>query len=241
MKTLFISDLHLHEQRPAGIDAFTRFMEGLPGQADALYILGDLFEFWIGDDAPLPGYATVMESMRRAADRGLPMYFMHGNRDFLIGAGFAAATGCSLLTDPTIVELGQTPVLLMHGDTLCTDDTEYQAFRRQVRDPQWQQTFLALPPQQRIEMALAYRSESMKRSGEKSMEIMDVAPTAVTAALEDAGVSHLIHGHTHRPGVHDFEAGDRPARRIVLGDWYEQGSVLEWTDRGFELVTLPLG
>jgi UDP-2,3-diacylglucosamine hydrolase len=241
MKTLFISDLHLHQQRPEGIAAFTRFMDGLPGHAAALYILGDLFEFWIGDDTPLPGYVTVMEAMRRAADRGLPVYFMHGNRDFLIGEDFAAATGCSLLTDPATVEVAQTPVLLMHGDTLCTDDTEYQAFRRQVRDPQWQQKFLAMPPQKRVEMALAYRSESMKRSGEKSTEIMDVAPAAVTAAMEDAGVSYLIHGHTHRPGIHRLDVEGRQAQRIVLGDWYEQGSVLEWTDQGFELKTLPLG
>jgi len=240
VKALFISDLHLHDERPAGIAAFTRFVDGLAGQADALYILGDLFEFWIGDDTPLPGYITVMETMRRATDRGLPVFFMHGNRDFLIGAQFAIATGCRILPDPTVIELDHHPVLLMHGDTLCTDDTEYQQFRRQVRDPNWQGMFLAQPAEKRLEIAHAYRSESMKRTGEKAMEIMDVSQRAVEEALLEHHVDCLIHGHTHRPGVHRFTLAGQAVRRIVLGDWYQQGSVLEWDGTDFELTPLPL-
>ena len=240
MKTLFISDLHLHDERPAGIAAFTRFAEGLPGRAAALYILGDLFEFWIGDDAPLPGYVTVMETLRRITDRGLPVYFMHGNRDFLIGEGFAAATGCGLLQDPTVIGLDHQPVLLMHGDTLCTDDEEYQQFRRQVHDPMWQATFLDQAAEKRLETALAYRAESRKRIGDKPMEIMDVSQRSVEEVMTAHHVTCLIHGHTHRPGVQCFDLGGRAARRIVLGDWYDQGSVLEWSDQTFELKTLPL-
>jgi UDP-2,3-diacylglucosamine hydrolase len=240
MSTFFISDLHLHEQRPAGISAFSRFMEGLTGRAAALYILGDLFEFWIGDDAPLPGYEAVIATLRRATDRGLPVYFMHGNRDFLIGAQFASATGCRLLPDPIVIDLDHRTVLLMHGDTLCTDDTDYQQFRSQVRNPHWQAEFLALPAAARLEIARRYRAESMKRTGEKAMEIMDVSQRSVDAAMASHHVACLIHGHTHRPGIHRFTQNGQTVQRIVLGDWYEQGSVLEWTGTDFELSGLPL-
>lgn len=240
MNAAFISDLHLHGDRPEAIEAFKAFLGELPGRASALYILGDLFEFWIGDDVPLPAYLDALEALRRAGESGLPLYFMHGNRDFLIGDGFEQATGCRILADPAVVDLGGEPVLLMHGDTLCTDDTEYQQFRRQVRDPQWQRVFLSQPLERRLEIARAYRNESVKRTGEKAMEIMDVAQRAVEDAMTRHRVRYLIHGHTHRPAVHDLVVRDRPAQRIVLGDWYDQGSVLEWNDGGFELKTLPL-
>ncbi len=240
MKTAFISDLHLHDERPAGIAAFTRFVDALAGRAAGLYILGDLFEFWIGDDAPLPGYVSVMETLRRATDRGLAVFFMHGNRDFLIGERFATATGCRLLADPTVIDLDHQPVLLMHGDTLCADDTEYQQFRRRVRDPEWQTTFLSQPAERRLEIAHEYRGESVKRTGEKSALIMDVSQWAVEEAMMTHHVDCLIHGHTHRPGVHRFTLGGRAVRRIVLGDWYEQGSVLEWNGSDFEQTPLPL-
>jgi len=240
MSTVFISDLHLHGDRPEAIGAFRAFLQELPERASALYILGDLFEFWIGDDAPLPAYLDVIQALRDAAATGLPVHFMHGNRDFLLGERFAQTTGCTLLPDPTVIDLNGEPILLMHGDTLCTDDTEYQQFRRQVRDPQWQQVFLGQPLERRLEIAQAYRGESMKRTSEKSMEIMDVTQSAVEEAVARHGVRYLIHGHTHRPGVHDFTVGERQVKRIVLGDWHEQGSALEWTDSGFELKTLPL-
>ncbi len=240
MNVVFISDLHLHGDRPEAIEAFKGFLRDLPERASALYILGDLFEFWIGDDAPLPAYLDVLEALRRAGAAGLPMYFMHGNRDFLIGARFEQATGCRILPDPTVIEIGDEPVLLMHGDTLCTGDTDYQQFRRQVRDPQWQQVFLGQPLEKRIEIAKFYRGESIKRTSEKAMEIMDVAQPAVEEAMAGHQVRYLVHGHTHRPAIHDFNLQGRPAQRIVLGDWYDQGSMLEWTDSGFELKTLAL-
>ena len=240
MTAVFISDLHLHGDRPEAIEAFKGFLRDLPERASVLYILGDLFEFWIGDDAPLPAYVDVLEALRRACAAGLPVYFMHGNRDFLIGARFEQATGCRILPDPTVIEIGDEPVLLMHGDTLCTDDTDYQQFRRQVRDPQWQQVFLGQPLEKRIEIARFYRGESLKRTSEKSMEIMDVAQPAVEEAMAGHQVRYLVHGHTHRPAIHDFNLQGRPAQRIVLGDWYDQGSMLEWTDSGLELKTLAL-
>lgn len=241
MKAAFISDLHLHDDRPQATRAFFGFLDGASRRAEALYILGDLFEFWIGDDAPLPSYADVITALRGASDRGLSLYFMHGNRDFLIGERFAETTGCRILNDPTTIELhNHEPVLLMHGDTLCTDDVEYQEYRRLVRDPRWQREFLALTPEKRLETARHYRGESMKRTAGKSAAIMDVSQQAVVEAMTRHRVSYLIHGHTHRPGIHDFSIDGNTARRIVLGDWYEQGSVLEWGEGGFELKTLAL-
>lgn len=240
MKTVFVSDLHLHGDRPQAIEAFVRLLGDLPGHASALYILGDLFEFWIGDDAPLPAYGDALEALRRADAEGLPVHFMHGNRDFLVGTQFARDTGCRIMTDPTVVDIAGEPVLLMHGDTLCSDDTDYQEFRRLVRDPRWQRTFLGEPLEKRLEIAKVYRGESMKRTREKPMEIMDVAQQAVVDAVKRHRVRYLVHGHTHRPGVHDLVVDGRAVRRIVLGDWHEHGSVLEWDDNGFELKTIPL-
>jgi UDP-2,3-diacylglucosamine hydrolase len=166
---------------------------------------------------------------------------MHGNRDFLLGEGFARATGCTLLTDPTVIELGGEPTLLMHGDTLCTDDTEYQQFRALVRNPAWQQQFLARPITERRAIAANLRETSRQRTGDKAAYIMDVNSRAVDAALRAHGVQRLIHGHTHRPAVHALDIDGQPAQRIVLGDWYEQGSVLRCDADGLHLETLPLG
>lgn len=240
MKTLFISDLHLDEDRPQITQAFIRFLNSLAPNDTTLYILGDLFEFWIGDDAPLPAYRMVMEAFAAATGNGLPVYFMHGNRDFLIGQEFAAASGCSIIPDPTVIELHGETALLMHGDTLCTDDIEYQQFRHRVRDPQWQQAVLSRPADERLEMARSYREQSIKGMQHKDMAIMDVSAAAVDEALRRHGTRYLIHGHTHRPDIHDLTVDDRQVQRIVLGDWYEQGSVLEFNDQGFELKTLDL-
>lgn len=239
MSTLFISDLHLEPARPDITSQALAFLDTEARAADALYILGDLFEAWVGDDDPEPEKRRVMAALRRLADAGLPCYFMHGNRDFLVGEGFAADSGCTLLADPTIVELHGTPVILMHGDTLCTDDHEYQAFRRTVRNPDWQRAMLARPLAERIAIARQLRETSAASMAGKPMDIMDVNQDAVIAAMRAHGVYTLLHGHTHRPAIHRFALDGRDAVRIVLGDWYTQGSVLNWDVDGFVLRTLP--
>lgn len=226
MTTLFISDLHLDPLRPQITESFLQFLASEARRADSLYILGDLFEVWIGDDDPDPHHARVMAGLRELAGTGIPVYFMHGNRDFLIGEGFAKLTGCRILSDPTLVELQGTPALLMHGDTLCTDDTEYQRFRSMVRDPAWQQTFLSKPLEERHAFAAQARSESRSQTRQKAESIMDVNQQAVEKIMLQHGVARLIHGHTHRPAIHRFTAGGKPHTRIVLGDWYEQKSLL---------------
>jgi UDP-2,3-diacylglucosamine hydrolase len=237
--TLFISDLHLDPERP---DITAQALELLGSEtagAEALYILGDLFEAWVGDDDPEPEKRRVIGALRTLADAGLPCYFMRGNRDFLVGDSFARDSGCQILDDPTVTRIQGTPVLLMHGDTLCTDDVEYQAFRRTVRDPAWQAAMLARPLAERVALARQLRAQSAASMAGKTEEIMDVNQQAVEDAMRKHGVYTLIHGHTHRPAVHRFSLDGHEAVRIVLGDWYEQGSVLTWTAEGFELRTLP--
>ena len=226
MATLFISDLHLDESRPHIVDLYTELLAGEARGADALYILGDLFESWIGDDddAALP--ARVAEATRALRDSGVSVYFMHGNRDFLLGADYAARAGMTLLADPSVVDLGGRPTLLMHGDTLCTGDVEYLKFRALVRDPRWQQQFLAKPLAERRAFAAQARGESRRHTSMARPEIMDVDQAAVEAAMRTHGVRKLIHGHTHRPATHRFQLDGGEAERIVLGDWYEQDSVL---------------
>lgn len=238
--TLFISDLHLDPRRPAMTALFLDFLGGLGSDCAALYILGDLFEAWIGDDEDDPHFAEVLDGLRAATARGLPVSVMRGNRDFLLGDLFARKTGCTLLAEPGLIELAGERVLLLHGDTLCTDDREYQRFRTLVRDPAWQAQFLARPLAERRAMAAQMRETSRQRTGEKPADIMDVNPQAVAAALREHGVRTLIHGHTHRPAVHAFDLDGYPVRRIVLGDWYEQGSLLRCEDRACELQVLPL-
>ncbi|MFT3789585.1 MAG: UDP-2,3-diacylglucosamine diphosphatase [Rudaea sp.] len=226
MTALFISDLHLDPQRPHIVDLFAALLAGEARRADALYILGDLFEAWIGDDddAALP--ARVAQATRALRDAGVPVYFMHGNRDFLLGADYAARAGITLLADPTVIELGGERTLLMHGDTLCTDDVEYLKFRALVRDPRWQAQFLSKPLAERRAFAAQARGESRRHTSVARPEIMDVNQAAVAAAMRAHGVRKLIHGHTHRPATHRFELDGQTAERIVLGDWYEQDSVL---------------
>jgi UDP-2,3-diacylglucosamine hydrolase len=243
MATLFISDLHLDPARPEITRLFGEFVDGEARGADALYILGDLFEAWVGDDDPSETGAFVAERLRALAGSGVPVAFMHGNRDFLVGNEYARRAGMALLEDPTRIELYGRPVLLMHGDTLCTDDVTYQRFRAQTRDPAWQAQFLSQPLEARLAFARQARATSQARQGELreagTMEtITDVAPAAVDAAFRAHGVDTIIHGHTHRPAVHELEVDGRPRRRIVLGDWYEQGSVLRATPEGFKLSTL---
>ena len=226
MTTLFISDLHLDESRPRLIAAFEELLAGEARGARALYILGDLFESYIGDDddALLP--ARVARATRKLRDAGVPVYFMQGNRDFLLGEDYAVRAGMTVLADPAVIELTGERVLLMHGDTLCTDDVEYQKFRALVRDPQWQQAFLAKPLAERRAFAAQARGESRKHTASAKPEIMDVNQIAVEVTMRRHGVRRLIHGHTHRPATHHFDIDGRKAERIVLGDWYEQASSL---------------
>ena len=228
MSSLFISDLHLDEARPQIVDLYTRFLKQEARNAEALYILGDLFESWIGDDDDSVLAQQVAAATRALHDSGVPVFFMHGNRDFLLGADYAARAGMTLLTDPTIVELGGERVLLMHGDTLCTDDIDYQKFRTLVRNPEWQRQFLSKPLVERRAFAAQARGESRKQTAMKAAEIMDVNQAAVEAALREHGVRRMIHGHTHRQATHRFELEGQSAERIVLGDWYEQSSVAKF-------------
>lgn len=236
MTTYFISDLHLDDERPQITDLLLEFLAGPAREAAALYILGDLFESWIGDDDDTALALNVQRALAEFVASGTPAYFMAGNRDFLVGAQFAANTGVVLLDDPSVVEIEGRPYLLMHGDTLCTDDVAYQQFRRQVRDPAWQKQFLAQPLQQRRDFARHAREQSRLHTGTASAEIMDVADDAVEAVMRQHGIYRLVHGHTHRPATHHLLVDDEPSERIVLGDWYEQGSVLRIEDGHAQLL-----
>ena len=247
MTTLFVSDLHLDPARPEITALFLRFLQREAASADALYILGDLFEAWVGDDDPSSTGQQVADGLRRLADAGVPVYFVHGNRDFLVGQDYAGRAGMRILPDPAVVSLYGEPVLVMHGDLLCTDDHAYQAFRAQTRDPHWQAMFLAQPLAARQAFAAQARQASMSRQqdmidGDRASfeAVTDVNPQAVEATLARFGVATLVHGHTHRPAMHAVRIGDREGRRIVLGDWYEQGSVLRVSPGRFELQSLPL-
>ncbi|MGB5472675.1 MAG: UDP-2,3-diacylglucosamine diphosphatase [Gammaproteobacteria bacterium] len=236
--TLFISDLHLDPERPAITALFLDFLAARAGHADALYILGDLFEAWIGDDDDSELNRGVCHELARCAAAGTAVYVMHGNRDFLLGERFAKQSHCTLLDDPACIDLYGTPTLLMHGDLLCTDDTEYQAFRVQARSAAWQEELLAKTLQERRAIASEMRRVSREKTGGKPESIMDVNATAVIERMTRHATIRLIHGHTHRPDIHELVIDGRPAQRIVLGDWYEQGSVLECTPNGCELESL---
>ena len=240
MTVLFISDLHLDATRPDATRAFHRFLEKRASSAEALYILGDLFEAWVGDDDDDPLAREVIEALAELTSGGTPAWFAHGNRDFLVRENFSRRSGVKLLPDSKVVELGGERVLLMHGDSLCTDDHDYQEFRSMVRDPKWQAQFLALPLMARRALAAQARDASRLSISGKPMEIMDVNATAVAEAMRANEVRRLIHGHTHRPAVHEFELGGEPATRIVLGDWFRRGWVLESGDEGFRLEEFDL-
>ena len=245
MTTLFISDLHLDASRPSITELFGHFLLREARSADALYILGDLFEAWVGDDDPSEVGAYVAENLRQVADSGVPISFIRGNRDFLVGPDYAARAGFRLLPDPAVVMLYGKPVLLMHGDLLCTDDVAYQAFRAQTRDAAWQQKFLSQPLPARLAFAAQARAASqahqsgMKKSDNAQFEtVTDVTPSAVEASFTRFGIDILIHGHTHRPKQHALQVDGRDCQRIVLGDWYEQGSVLRVNADGMQLESL---
>lgn len=233
MSTLFISDIHLEDSRPQALDWLRAFLSGPARRADAVYILGDLFEYWIGDDAPSPAARQLARDTAKLAESGVPCHFLHGNRDFLLGEDYAASAGLRLLPECLVVDLYGTPTLLLHGDTLCTDDTEYQAFRRQSRDPAWQAMVLKLPIEERLRLAREARDASARHTGTVAMDIMDVNGTAVVEAFRRHAVTRMIHGHTHRPAVHHHDLGDGlVGERIVLADWYRAASYLEVTPAG---------
>ena len=219
MITLFISDLHLEESRPDITDAFLAFLKSKAMGVERLYILGDFFEAWIGDDERTPLQETVAAALKEVSENGTRIFLMHGNRDFLIGEDFCNRAGATLLDDPTVVDLYGTPTLLMHGDSLCTAAVEYQKFRANMRNPQWQQMILARPLEDRQQMARQLREISMAKNQGKAETIMDVTPEEVVKEMEAHGVHRLIHGHTHRPAIHELQANGEDARRIVLGDW----------------------
>jgi UDP-2,3-diacylglucosamine hydrolase len=241
MTALFVSDLHLDASRPAATDCFLRFLDGPARDAGTLYILGDLFEAWTGDDAAGPHEQEIIAALRRYTGAGHHCQVLRGNRDFLLGHRFAAETGTTLLPDEALAEVNGTRALLMHGDTLCTDDHAYQRYRNLVHRPGIQAVYLALPVALRSGIADYARRRSMAANAGKPAAIMDVSEAAVTDALRRHGVQLLIHGHTHRPAVHTLEIAGQMARRIVLGDWYAQGSVLHWTAAGPELRALAFG
>lgn len=219
MTTLFISDLHLEESRPDITGAFLEFLKTRAMGVQRLYILGDFFEAWIGDDERTPLQEQVAAALREVRDSGTEIFLMHGNRDFLIGHDYCERAGATLLDDPTVIDLYGTPALLMHGDSLCTADVEYQKFRANMRNPQMQKMMLARPLADRQQMARQLRQMSMAKNQGKAEAIMDVTPEEVVKQLEAHGVQLMIHGHTHRPAIHDLQANSRKARRIVLGDW----------------------
>lgn len=239
MTTLFIADLHLCTEEPAITAGFLRFLASEARQADALYILGDLFEAWIGDDDPNPLHREIAAAIKAVVDSGVPCFFIHGNRDFLIGKRFARESGMTLLPQEKVLDLYGRRVLILHGDTLCTDDVGYQAFRAKVHQSWLQALFLALPLFIRKRVAARMRADSKAANSTKSLEIMDVNKHAVVAEMEKYRVQWLIHGHTHRPDVHALTVNGEPAYRVVLGAWHSEGSMVKVTADNVELIAFP--
>lgn len=232
-QTIFLSDIHLCESRPSITDAFVSFLNKVTNEVDALYILGDLFEYWIGDDSRQ--HENVIEALKKVTNQHIQVFLMHGNRDFLIGSAFEKKTGAVLLNDPILVEIYGKKILLCHGDTLCTDDIEYQSFRDKIRSESWKNEFLKKSLAERVSIANEFRKESELNKKKKSEEIMDVNLDEVNRTLIQFNYPNfLIHGHTHRPNQHSINLDGHQIQRIVLGDWYEQGSYLILSAQGIE-------
>ena len=241
MAQLFVSDVHLDAAHPEATEQFLEFLTTRAAQAEALYILGDLFEAWIGDDDREPGRMRVCTGLSALTASGVACFVMHGNRDFLLGEGFCRLTGSRLLPDPVLMDLDGEPVLVTHGDALCVDDHAYQELRTIVRRPSWQQRFLRLPLATRALLAENARAGSRAHTARTVPYVMDVNAAAVAAAYRAIGVRRIIHGHTHRPAIHETLVDGQPAYRVVLGAWYEQGSYLLYEDGRYELRELPRG
>ncbi len=239
MAQAFIADLHLTAERPAAIALFCAFLGSARERLERLYILGDLFEYWVGDDGLAePECAPVIAALASATRAGLAVSVMHGNRDFLLGSGFARHTGCQLLADPHSLTLYGVPTLLSHGDALCTDDAEYQRLRARFRDPAWQRQVLSRPLPERLEMARSLRRESERAMSGKDEALLDVNDDAVTALLAEHQAVQLIHGHTHKPGRYPVALDGQRATRVVVGDWYTTSSVLTAGPRGLRLTAV---
>jgi UDP-2,3-diacylglucosamine hydrolase len=239
MSRLFVSDVHLDASAPEASEQFLEFLRTQAVEAEALYILGDLFETWVGDDDIDPAKARICDGLRTLTTSGVGCFVLHGNRDFLIGREFCRKTGSRLLADPVIADLDGERVLLTHGDALCTDDHSYQELRSTVRTPDWQRRFLALPLADRELLANQARAGSKDHISRAAPTIMDVNEDAVSTAYRATDVRRIIHGHTHRPGVHDTAIEGEPAQRLVLGAWYEQGSYIQYENGRYELRSLP--
>ncbi|CAA0117031.1 UDP-2,3-diacylglucosamine hydrolase [BD1-7 clade bacterium] len=230
MTLRFISDLHLDESRPDLAQGFFDYLEKLPADTEALYILGDFFEAWVGDDDDLPFHLNVKQRLKALTEKGIALYFMHGNRDFMIGEQFAEETGGKLLEEGSIINHGDQQYLLMHGDSLCIDDEEYQAFRAQIRNPATIQLLMSQSLDERRTLAKSLRENSQSQNSNKAEDIMDVNQQEVERIMQDNAVSLLIHGHTHRPAIHEFALNDSTAKRVVLGDWHDTGWEVTVTD-----------
>lgn len=236
MTTYFISDLHLRGEQPQLLRLFEHFVDHIATDTGSVYILGDLFEVWLGDDMVLPDYQPALAAIRRLTQRGIKVSVMYGNRDFLMREEFCRQTGAMLLGEPALITLDGTPTLLMHGDSLCTDDVRYQQFRNMVRNPQFQQQFLSKTPAERLAIVKEYRQLSRSETSLKSEDIMDVNAAAVIAAMQQHQVTRLIHGHTHRPAIHELQIDHHTAQRIVLSDWHpDKGNYLKCTPAGCAL------
>ena len=238
--TYFISDLHLCADRDDINQCLFEFLLEQAPQADALYVLGDLFEVWIGDDDQNSFTLSIAKAFNDLRQSGVPIYFIHGNRDFLIRERFAKQAGFEILPEQVVIDLYGEPTLIMHGDELCTKDIEYQAFRKKARSWWWPRIVLSLPLSTRRKIAIKGRATSKQKQSKLSSEIMDVTSDEVTSYMQKFAVKRLVHGHTHRPAIHQLELNGRPAERIVLGDWYDQGSVLKVSREYTDLSSLNL-
>lgn len=240
MNAIFVADVHVSAARPEAVAQFEGLLRSASAVVDVIYVLGDLFDQWLGDDDMTPPYGHVEQVLNGVAATGVDIYVQHGNHDFLLGEEFAARAGCHLLSEEVVIDLDGTATLLMHGDSLCTDDEEYQAYRAYTRDLENQRLFLSKNLEERAAIATQLRHESAALKQLKTEEIMDVSVDAVCAALERHDVSRLIHGHTHRPAVHHFTLPDgTAAQRLVLGDWYRCGQVAVQLDGSLSLLPVP--
>tara|TARA_Y100001980_G_C14483630_1_gene261713 strand:+ start:52 stop:777 length:726 start_codon:yes stop_codon:yes gene_type:complete len=238
MTTVFLSDIHISDQHPEISKHLEEFLLEEGSKTDTIFVLGDLFEYWLGDDDPNPSFAEIKNLLRKLSDKNISIFFIHGNRDFLIGESFAEETGCHILRDPHVIDLYGKKVLISHGDIFCTDDKEYQLFRNQTRDPAWKKFILNKPLAFRKNFAKKARLQSQEHTSSEKSKIMDVNEDEILKMYEKYNVDIIIHGHTHRPAIHDVFFNGRNCQRIVLGDWYEQGSILKCDETGFDLIEL---
>ena len=238
MTTLFASDIHLSAIRPQRVEAFRAFLLGPCLGTEAVYLLGDIFDVWLGDDDHREPHPEALKALKQLTSSGVPVYFMTGNHDLLVGEEFIQASGCQAIKEPFTIEVHGQPVVLMHGDALCTRDLEYQAWRRAFSDPRNQQGFLALSFEDRLAQAAKLQLESSTQTALKTEDIMDVTPEAALEVLVEAQATHMIHGHTHRPAVHSLQVNGCDGARIVLGDWYDEETILAWDEKGYRLCSV---